>query len=142
MAKKNMAEVLINGKIYTISGYESTEYIQKIANYLNEMETKLSEMDNYKSLSMDEKQLLKNMNLADEYFKAVEIKERLEQEAEQKDQEIYSLKHDLIDAKMKEDKLTGEIEELHRKIQEEQKKQTRMAQSALKRKLIKPEHRL
>ena len=142
MAKKNMAEVLIDGKIYTIGGYESTEYIQKVANYLNEMEIKLSEMDSYKNLSVDEKQLLKNMNLADEYFKAAEAKERLEQEAEQKDQEIYSLKHDLIDAKMKEDKLTGEIEDLHRKLQEEQRKQTRMAQSALKRKLIKPEYRL
>ena len=128
--------------LFRSGGYESTEYIQKVANYLNEMEIKLSEMDSYKNLSVDEKQLLKNMNLADEYFKAAEAKERLEQEAEQKDQEIYSLKHDLIDAKMKEDKLTGEIEDLHRKLQEEQRKQTRMAQSALKRKLIKPEYRL
>ena len=31
MAKKNTAEVLINGKIYTISGYESTAYLQKVA---------------------------------------------------------------------------------------------------------------
>lgn len=40
MAKKNTAEVLINGKIYVISGYESTAYLQKVAAYLNEMEEK------------------------------------------------------------------------------------------------------
>ena len=38
MAKKNTADVLINGKVYTISGYESTAYLQKVATYLNEME--------------------------------------------------------------------------------------------------------
>ena len=47
MAKKNTAEVLINGKIYTISGYESTAYLQKVAVYLNEMEDKVSQMEGY-----------------------------------------------------------------------------------------------
>ena len=42
MAKKNTADVLINGKIYTISGYESTAYLQKVATYLNEMEEKVA----------------------------------------------------------------------------------------------------
>ena len=45
MAKKNTAEVLINGKIYVISGYESTAYLQKVAAYLNEMEEKVTAMD-------------------------------------------------------------------------------------------------
>ena len=47
MAKKNTAEVLINGKIYVISGYESTAYLQKVAAYLNEMEEKVTAMDGY-----------------------------------------------------------------------------------------------
>ena len=42
MAKKNTADVLINGKVYTISGYESTAYLQKVATYLNEMEEKVA----------------------------------------------------------------------------------------------------
>lgn len=78
MAKKNTAEVLINGKIYTISGYESTAYLQKVAVYLNEMEDKVSQMEGYRRLGSEEKQLLKNMNLADEYFKAYDAKEQLE----------------------------------------------------------------
>ena len=48
MAKKNTAEVLINGKIYVISGYESTAYLQKVAAYLNEMEEKVTAMDGYR----------------------------------------------------------------------------------------------
>ena len=82
MAKKNTAEVLINGKIYTISGYESTAYLQKVAVYLNEMEDKVSQMEGYRRLGSEEKQLLKNMNLADEYFKAYDAKEQLEKELE------------------------------------------------------------
>ena len=81
MAKKNTAEVLINGKIYTISGYESTAYLQKVAVYLNEMEDKVSQMEGYRRLGSEEKQLLKNMNLADEYFKAYEAKQRFSQTA-------------------------------------------------------------
>ena len=101
MAKKNLAEVLINGKVYTISGYESTEYLHKIATYLNEMEEKIAQTDNYHLLSPDEKQLLKNMNLADLYMKANTAKEELEQKMEVKEKEIYSLKHELIGTQMK-----------------------------------------
>ena len=84
MAKKNTADVLINGKVYTISGYESTAYLQKVATYLNEMEEKVAVTEGYARLTADEKQLLKNMNLADVYFKADAARESLEKEKEQK----------------------------------------------------------
>ena len=35
MSAKTSAEVLIGGKIYTLSGYESEEYLQKVASYIN-----------------------------------------------------------------------------------------------------------
>lgn len=142
MAKKNAAEVLINGKIYTISGYESTAYLHKVASYLNEMEEEISGMEGYRRLGTEEKQLLKNMNLADAYFKASEAKEALEKESERKDKEIYSLKHDLIDAKLEREKLMKQIQELETKLTEEQKRQNRLAQSASNRKIRKPEQQL
>lgn len=142
MAKKNAAEVLINGKIYTISGYESTAYLHKVASYLNEMEESISGMEGYRRLSADEKQLLKNMNLADVYFKANDAKEQLEREIEHKDKEIYSLKHDLIDAKLEKEKLEHRIQELEAQLREEQKRQNRLAQSASNRKLQRPEQKL
>lgn len=142
MAKKNAAEVLINGKIYTISSYESTAYLHKVASYLNEMEEKVSQMEGYRRLASEEKQLLKNMNLADMYFKANEAKEQLERDAEHKDKEIYSLKHDLIDAKLEKEKLLQQIQELETRLREEQKRQQRLSQSASIRKIQKPEQKL
>ena len=125
MAKKNTADVLINGKVYTISGYESTAYLQKVATYLNEMEEKVAVTEGYARLTADEKQLLKNMNLADVYFKADAARESLEKEKEQKDRELYSLKHDLIDAKMEKEKLMERIHELEAQLEKAQKQTSR-----------------
>ena len=135
MAKKNTADVLIGGKVYTISGYESTAYLQKVASYLNEMEEQVSGMEGYRRLSSEEKQLLKNMNLADAYFKASDAREELEKEVEQKDREIYGLKHDLIDAELEKEKLLKQIRDLEAKLTYEQKIQSRLLQSAATRKL-------
>jgi len=123
MAKKNTADVLINGKVYTISGYESTAYLQKVATYLNEMEEKVAVTEGYARLTADE--LLKNMNLADVYFKADAARESLEKEKEQKDRELYSLKHDLIDAKMEKEKLMERIQELEAQLEKAQKQTSR-----------------
>ncbi len=142
MAKKNTADVLIGGKVYTISGYESTAYLQKVAAYLNEIEEQVSGMEGYRRLSSEEKQLLKNMNLADAYFKASDARDQLEKEIEQKDKEIYGLKHDLIDAEMEKEKLQKQIWDLEARLKDEEKRQNRLAQSAANRKLNRPEQKL
>lgn len=142
MAKKNTADVLIGGKVYTISGYESTAYLQKVAAYLNEIEEQVSGMEGYRRLSSEEKQLLKNMNLADAYFKASDARDQLEKEIEQKDKEIYGLKHDLIDAEMDKEKLQKQIWDLEARLKDEEKRQNRLAQSAANRKLNRPEQKL
>lgn len=43
MSAKNNTQVIIAGKIYTLSGYESEEYLQRVASYLN---GKISEFRN------------------------------------------------------------------------------------------------
>lgn len=141
MEKKNSAEVLINGKAYTISGYESTAYLHKVAAYLNDVESRMISSEGYRRLSNDEKQLLKNMNLADEYFKTLEAKEGLEKDMEQMEKELYSLKHDLIEAKLEQEKLRKEMERLQTQLKEEQKK-SRLASAASARKLSKLEQKL
>ena len=35
MSSKNNTEVIIGGKVFTLSGYESEEYLQKVASYIN-----------------------------------------------------------------------------------------------------------
>ena len=44
MAVKNTAQVVIGGKIITLGGYESEEYFQKVASYINNKMSELSEM--------------------------------------------------------------------------------------------------
>ena len=51
MAVKNTAKVIIGGKIITLGGYESEEYFQKVASYINKKMDELSAMPGY-SLSL------------------------------------------------------------------------------------------
>ena len=44
MAVKNKAQVLIDGKVVTLSGYESEEYLHMVATYMNRKIAELSEM--------------------------------------------------------------------------------------------------
>ena len=80
MNEKNDIKVIINNKQYTISGYESEEYIQRIAIFLNSKYSELSKEDGYKHLSDTYKNLMMQINLADEYYKMVEKNEDLQKE--------------------------------------------------------------
>lgn len=53
MSSKNKTQVIIAGKIYTLSGYESEEYLQKVAAYLNGKITEFRGMDGYHRLSQE-----------------------------------------------------------------------------------------
>lgn len=101
MSSKNKAQVIIAGKIYTLSGYESEEYLQRVATYLNGRIAEFKSLDGYYRLSPDMKNILLNLNIADDYFKMKKKVEELEQELSQKDKEIYDFKHELITAQIR-----------------------------------------
>ena len=44
MSAKNTTQVIIGGKIITLCGYESEEYLQRVAAYLNNKISELSEL--------------------------------------------------------------------------------------------------
>ena len=96
MATKNTAQVLIGGKIITLSGYESKEYLQKVASYMNNKLAELSELHGYSRQPMETKHTLLSLNIADDYFKAKKQAEVYEQDLQLKDKEMYDLKHELI----------------------------------------------
>ena len=101
MAVKNTAQVVIGGKIITLGGYESEEYFQKVASYINNKIAELSEMPGYPRQPMETKHTLLSLNITDDYFKAKKQAEIFEQDLQQKDQEMYELKHELISLRMK-----------------------------------------
>ena len=102
MNEKNDIKVIINNKQYTISGYESEEYIQRIAIFLNSKYLELSKEDGYKHLNDTYKNLMMQINLADEYYKMVEKSEDLQKEIEKRDKELFEIKHELISKKEEE----------------------------------------
>ena len=91
-SSKNFTEVLIGGKVFTLSGFESEDYLLAL-------------------------------NIADDYFKAKKQGTSLENDIEEKDKDMYELKHDLISVQIKlenaekaMDKLKEENKELQLKI--------------------------
>ena len=100
MAVKNTAKVIIGGKIITLGGYESEEYFQKVASYINKKMDELSGMPGYSRQPMETKHTLLSLNITDDYFKAKKQAEIFEQDLQQKDQEMYDLKHELISLRM------------------------------------------
>lgn len=132
MAVKNTTQVLIGGKIITLSGYESEEYLQKVASYMNNKLTELGQVPGYSRQSIETKHLLMSLNVADDYFKAKRQAEIFEEDLETKDREMYDLKHDLItsqvqlenarkDAELKNEQMEKQqnrIEELEKELDE------------------------
>ena len=112
MSEKSSAEVIIGGKVYTLSGYEGEEYLQIVAAYINNKMNEFNSMDEYRRFPADMKATLLHLNIADDYFKAKAQVEKLEQDIEMKDHEIYNLKHDLISNQIKAESDEKSLKEL------------------------------
>lgn len=119
MAVKNTTQVLIDGKIITLSGYESPEYLQQVASYMNQKISELSQLQGYNRMSVDTKHMLLSLNVADDYFKAKEQAKMLEEDMEAKDSESYSLRSELAETKVRLESLKGELEQIRKQHEEE-----------------------
>ena len=117
MPAKNEAEVAIGGKVITLSGYESREYIQKVAAYLDNKLDEHKKMESYNRLPLEFQNIMIQLNIADEFFKA-KMADTLKGDLESKDKEIYDLKHELITLQAKADKQAEEIAQLKKDAQD------------------------
>ena len=121
MSSKNNTEVILGGKVFTLSGYESEEYLQKVASYINNKLAEYSKEDSFRRQNAEVRANLMYLNIADDYFKAKKLGDSLSEEIENKDKEIYDLKHELIAAQIKTDAPEKEITELKKEITKYQK---------------------
>lgn len=112
MAAKKSTEVLIGGKVYTLSGYEEEEYLTQIAAYINNKLAEFNEREDLRRLPADMKATLLELNIADEYFKAKQKIEKFEAEMEEKEEELYELKHDLISYQIRLEDIQEKIDSL------------------------------
>ena len=90
-SSKNYTEVLIGGKVFTLSGFESEDYLQKISNYLNHKIADCESVEGYNRQSAETRSTLLALNIADDYFKAKRQGAVLENDVQQKDKEMYDL---------------------------------------------------
>ena len=119
MSSKNKTEVLIDGKIYTLSGYESEEYLQRVATYINGKISEIKGAEGYSRLSSG---IMLNLNTADDYFKAKRQADSLEEQLSEKDRELYEIKHELISAQIKLETAEKTITSLQEEANDYQKK--------------------
>ncbi len=101
MSDKTDVEVLIGGKVITLSGAESEEYLQKVAAYLNTKLSQSKKMEGFQRLSSDLQSILLQINIADDYFKMKDALEEAQQRVTEKEKELYDLKHELIATQIK-----------------------------------------
>lgn len=121
MSSKNNTEVIIGGKVFTLSGYESEEYLQKVAAYINGKISEFNADDAYRRQSAEYRANLMYLNIADDYFKAKNMGESLQTEIDNKDKQINDLKHELITSQIKIEALNKERTELKGQISTYQK---------------------
>ena len=117
-SSKNCTEVLIGGKVFTLSGFESEEYLQKVSTYLNHKIAECANIEGYNRQSAETRSTLLALNIADDYFKAKRQGAVLENDVQQKDKEMYDLKHELISTQIQCENLESEIERLKEENQQ------------------------
>lgn len=121
MDTRTDAEVLIGGKVYTLSGYEGEEYFQKVASYINNKMAEYNKIDSFKKLSLDYQNVLLQINIADDYFKSKKQIDLLEEEIKAKEKELYDLKHELISYQIKIENMEKNVKNLNADLNENAK---------------------
>jgi cell division protein ZapA len=122
MTEKTDVQVVINGKVLTMSGYESEEYLQRVALYINNKIAECNRSDAYRHASKDDQHMLLEINMVDDYFKAKQDAEKFEAELKIKQNELYDMKHDVINKDMMIKQTKESLHKCELQLQEAQKK--------------------
>lgn len=126
MKKRTDVEVIINGKQYTVGGYEGEEYLHKIASYINGKLLEMKQQDAYRLMDAETRNVLMLVNLADDYFKTKKQMEEISASSDTKNSEIFTLRHENIELKTKLEAMRQELTAKKRELVEEQKKVVRL----------------
>ena len=124
MAQKKDIPVVINGKVFTLSGYETDDYLQNIANYINTKMAECKASEQFRRLSAENQNMLMAINIADDYFKAKKHADNLGVEDTEKEKQLYDLRHEIIELQIKHESALRLVEEYKEQV------------SALQRKII------
>lgn len=126
MSSKTDTEVIIGGKVFTLSGYESEEYLQKVASYINNKIAEYGKIDSFRRQPLDFQNVLLQLNIADDYFKAKKQITLLEEDIQAKEKEMYDLKHELIASQIKLENTEKNVKDMQIELNENAKKMVRL----------------
>lgn len=126
MASKTDTEVIIGGRVFTLCGYESEEYLQKVASYINNKLVEYGKVDSFRRQNVDMQNVLLQLNIADDYFKAKKQIAAMEEDMEAKEKELYDLKHELIATQIKLENSEKNLKALKDESHEKDKKIIRL----------------
>lgn len=133
MSSKTDTEVIIGGKVFTLSGYESEDYLQKVASYINNKVIEYGKVDSFRRQPLETQGVLLQLNIADDYFKAKKQISILEEELQAKEKELYDLKHELISSQIKLESAEEQVKNLTRDQNDKAKEIVRL-ETELKKK--------
>ena len=126
MASKTDTEVIIGGRVFTLCGYESEEYLQKVASYINNKLVEYGKVDSFRRQNVDTQNVLLQLNIADDFFKAKKQITAMEEDLEAKEKELYDLKHELIAAQIKLENCEKSLKSMRDENHEKDKKIVRL----------------
>lgn len=135
MSSKTDTEVIIGGKVFTLSGYESEEYLQRVASYINNKVNEYSKVDSFRRKPLDTQSVLLQLNIADDYFKAKKQISVLEEELQRKEKELYDLKHELISSQIRLENLEKDSKEQELQLREQEKQIEKLEKEQKNKKL-------
>ena len=121
MAQKNDIKVVINNKVYTLSGQESEDYLQNVATYINGKIAECQSSEADRRFNAEYQNVLLALNIADDYFKAKDQVNQMLTEDDDKDKQIYDLRHEVIEVQIKYESAQKMIVEYKEKISELQR---------------------
>ncbi len=106
---KNESKVLIGGNVYTLSGDESEEYLQRVALYMNKKMDEVRSSDNGKKLNTRLQSVLLAINIADDYFK-------MKTQTEENEDMEAKLKDEMASLRLEMEKLQGQLDQKDQEI--------------------------
>lgn len=80
MAEKNHVQVMIEGKMMTLVGTETPEYMKSVAEYIEEKNKEIRSGENGRRMNVAMASILTSINVADDYFKEKDKNSSLEAE--------------------------------------------------------------
>ncbi|MBO6146653.1 MAG: cell division protein ZapA [Lachnospiraceae bacterium] len=120
--EKSETVVTIAGKNYTLLGYESDEYMQRVASFVNSRLEEYRKVDSYKRLPADTQNVLVLLNIADEYFKTRVQVDQLTQDLEKRDKDLYDVKHNLVSTMSKNEALEETLRDMQDELNDKEKR--------------------